>query len=168
MNRRQRLRSWARPYWQGLKTWLVNYGFAALVLLGFVGGVVIAWLVDPPQTKELPGLAFRSELLYRNEIGGISFLFYYLAILLFVLALNGRGLTKFGWKEFSDGPVVNREAQGTFEGQEQSIKALERDLAGNIEVARQLSLKAQDQDAEIAQLRQEVAELRGRLDDLEK
>lgn len=124
MNRRKRLRSWCRPYWLAVKRWLVDYGFAALVFVGFLGATAIALHAQPPAVDDLPSMAFRSELLYRNEVGGIAFLFYYLIVLLFVMALNGRGLTKLGLRGFSDGPVVNRETQGTIKGQEQSIKAL--------------------------------------------
>jgi hypothetical protein len=168
MNRRQRLRYWARPYWRALKTWLINYGFAGLVFLAFVGGVIIAQQTEVPATADLPGLAFGSQSLYRNEVGGISFVFYYLAALVFVLALNGRGFTIIGPKGIRDGKVVNRETQETIRGQERSIAALERDLTGNIEAARQLRLQAKDQDEEIAQLRELLAEQQQRIDSLEK
>lgn len=192
MNRRQKVRERCQGIWRPVKAWLINYGFAALVLLGIAGGAVIAWQVDPPSINDLPGLAFSSRLLYRNEVGAISFVFYYIAVLLFVMALNGRGMTQFGPRGVRDGEVVNRErqeeAQSTFEGQEESISALTRDLAGNIEVARQLGFMAEEQEQsisgltrdlagnaeatrllveEVAALKEENAELRRRLDDLE-
>jgi hypothetical protein len=154
MNQRQRLRSWARPYWLAVKAWLINYGFAALVLIALVGGIVVAQQTHVPETSDLPGLAFGSQLLYRNEIGGISFIFYYLIVLVFVLALNGRGFTEIGPKGVRDGKVVNKETQETIKGQEQSIEALTRDLKKSTEATRMLS--------------EEVAMLRKRLDDLEK
>jgi hypothetical protein len=167
MKQRQKFRQRCQRIWSSVKAWLVNYGFAGLVFLAFVGGAIASQRTEVPPVGELPGLAFGSQTLYRNEVGGISFIFYYLAALVFVLALNGRGFTQFGLKGVRDGKVVNRETHETIKGQEQSIIALERDLAGNIEVSRMLKKQAAEQQETMAEQQKEIAELRQRLDKLE-
>jgi hypothetical protein len=168
MNKRQKFRLRCQRVWHPVKAWLVNYGFAGLVLLAFAGGVIAAQQTDVPPAGELPGLAFGSQVLYRNEIGGVSFVFYYLMALVFVLALNGRGFTEIGPKGVRDGKVVNRETQETLKGQEQNIATLKRDLEGNVEVSRLLKKQAVEQQEQIAEQQQEIAELRQRIDNLEK
>ncbi len=168
MKRRQKFRQRCQHIWSPVKAWMINYGFAGLVLLAFAGGVIVAQQTEVPPAGELPGLAFGSQALYRNEVGGVSFVFYYVVVLLFVMALNGRGMTQIGPKGVRDGKVVNKETQGTIKGQEKSIKALQRDLAGSIEVGRQLGLTAEEQAQQIVALEQDVAKLQQRIADLEK
>jgi hypothetical protein len=168
MNKWQKFRLRCHRVWYPVKVWLVNYGFAGLVLLAFAGGIIAAQQTDVPPAGELPGLAFGSQVLYRNEVGGVSFVFFYLMALVFVLALNGRGFTEIGPKGVRDGKVVNRETLETLKGQEQSITTLKRDLVGNIEVNRILTKQAVEQQRKIAEQQQEIAELRQRIDNLEK
>lgn len=112
--------------WPPVKRWLVDYGFAGLVVLALTGGVIAALNTEIPEAG-LPSLAFRSELFYRLEIGGLAFLLGYLIVLAFVLALNGRGFAHIGPRGLKAEEVVNK----TFKAQEANIAVLERGVARN-------------------------------------
>lgn len=162
-----------------VKKWLVNYGFAALVLVALGGGVLAALNVEvPTQDDGLPSLAFGSELLYKLEIGGLTFLFGYLVVLAFVLALNGRGFVHIGPKGLKAEEVVNR----AIHNQDHNIAAVARGVKRNRAVAgvhnaaiKDLIQKASSsQETEtkilaILRLQQEgLEEIRNRLDRLEE
>jgi hypothetical protein len=79
---------------RGMVTWVRSYGFATLVLLAIAAAVFLAIRTEVPEP--VPDFALRATAIYRIEVGLCSFLGFYLVCLLFVSALNGRGVTQFG------------------------------------------------------------------------
>ncbi|HET6998490.1 MAG TPA: hypothetical protein VFI03_07860 [Solirubrobacterales bacterium] len=74
--------------------WLRNYGFAALAFLAIVAAVFLAIRTEVP--RPVPEYALQAQAIYRIEIGVSAFAGFYIVCLLFVSALNGRGISHFG------------------------------------------------------------------------
>jgi len=73
---------------------LIRWGFAALVAVAIVIGLVAALTVTPPM--DVPTVALQAPVIYRVEVGGAVFLGLYLATMAFALALQNRGFTEIG------------------------------------------------------------------------
>ncbi|HET7121382.1 MAG TPA: hypothetical protein VFI17_09055 [Solirubrobacterales bacterium] len=132
-----------------------RYGFAALVVVAMVGATVIGVTATVP--PDLPVFALRSRSLYQVEVAGGCFLVFYIPLLAFVLALNGRGFTQLGPRGLKAEQVVNHQ-QLALKGQEERIESLKDDVG----------LTAAALRAVYEQLREDVKELRTRLDMLDR
>jgi hypothetical protein len=72
--------------------WLARWGFAAMVAVGALAAVCIAWQVDVP--TDVPSFALEAAPVYRLEVGAVIFAGGCIALLAFVLALNNRGFSE--------------------------------------------------------------------------
>ncbi len=77
-----------------ITTWATRWGFATLVGIAAVVGVIVAATVAVP--IEIPAVALRSMAVYRLEVGGAIFIGFYFVAMAFVLALRNRGFTEIG------------------------------------------------------------------------
>ncbi len=73
---------------------LARWGFAALVAIAVLTGLVIALTVSPP--SEVPSVALQASPVYRVEVGGAVFAALYVMALAFALSLRNRGFTEIG------------------------------------------------------------------------
>lgn len=79
---------------QEIASWLTRWGFAVLVGIAAMVGIVVGVTVAVP--IEIPGAALRSGAVYRLEVGGAVFIGLYFLAMAFVLALRNRGFTEIG------------------------------------------------------------------------
>jgi hypothetical protein len=151
-----------------IKKWLEDYGFGVLVLAAIVAAGFIAVYAELP--VPIPDFALKSTSLYRLEIGGASFFIFYLAVVAFVLALNGRGFTSIGPRGVKADQVVraNQVQQQTIKGQEKSIEALERSLERNRTATGLLNQQNRKLRDQVRQLQVQADEMQERLRKLEK
>jgi hypothetical protein len=77
-----------------IKLLAVRWGFAAMVSVAIVVGVVTAATVAPPE--DIPSIAMRAVPVYRVEVGSAVFLGLYLATMALFLAMHNRGFTEIG------------------------------------------------------------------------
>jgi hypothetical protein len=77
-----------------VRRWPEQYGFAFLVFVAMVCASFLAGSIHVP--KPVPDYALQAAEIYRLEIGAAFFAAFYLVTLAFLLAIGGRGFTKFG------------------------------------------------------------------------
>ncbi len=77
-----------------ISLFVARWGFAAMVAVAILAGLVAAITVTPP--VDLPPVALRASPVFRVEVGATIFLGIYLATVAFVLALHNRGFTEIG------------------------------------------------------------------------
>lgn len=141
--------------WGKARRWLARHGLAAGVLVAAAGAAVLALAVPGPD--ELPSLAQGSVALWRLEQFIFSFAAFYLPLMVFALALRGRGFVEFGPGGVKAGDVAQ---------QKQQIGLQE--LAAAMEVLRQsIEKNAALTQVAVEQTRVELEELRQRLDELD-
>ncbi len=135
-----------------------------MVLTAIVAAGIIALRTKVP--FPVPDFALQSESLYRVAVGGGSFFVFYLAVLAFVLAMNGRGFTSIGPRGVKADQVVKVQ-QGTLKGQEQSIEVLERNLERNRTATAVVNQQNREQQEQINELQEQNRKLEERLRRLE-
>lgn len=136
-------------FWNAVKSWLKNYGFAVLVFVALASATFIAINAEVPD--EVPDFALNSKGLYRLEVGGASFAILYIGILALVLALHGRGFTQIGRDGVQAEWVVTAKQQKMIKGQEDNLKVLKR----NIEKA---TMATRLMNEEVRQLKEWIAQ----------
>jgi hypothetical protein len=117
--------------------WATRWGFAALVGLAAVVGLVTGATVDVP--PDVPEIALRAAAVYRLEVGGALFLGFYLVAMAFVLALQNRGFTEFGTGGVRAQSVVR--VSRAFAMEESSLDALTEAIA---EIKRRQKVEERD------------------------
>jgi hypothetical protein len=73
---------------------VVRWGFAGMVALAIVLGMVAAGTATPP--ADIPAVALRAAVVYRVEVGAAVFFGFYLATMALVLAMHNRAFTELG------------------------------------------------------------------------
>lgn len=133
-----------------MRSWLKNYGFAALVFVALAGSIYVAINTEVPE--EVPNFALNSADLYRLEVGGASFAILYVGIMALVLALHGRGFTQIGSDGVQAEWVVTAKQQKAIKGQEDNFKVLRRNIEKNTTATALVN-------EEIRQLKEQIAAL---------
>ena len=77
-----------------MMSWLVRWGFATMVGVCAVIGVLVA--VTVPIPPDVPGIALQAAPVYRLEVGAAIFAGLYLLVTSLGLALQNRAFTEFG------------------------------------------------------------------------
>jgi hypothetical protein len=75
-----------------ITAWMARWGFAILVSVATVAGLIAGATVTVP--AGVPGFALQSTAVYRLEVGAAIFLGLYFVAMAFVLALRNRAFTE--------------------------------------------------------------------------
>jgi hypothetical protein len=108
-----------------VRDWVAQRGFAVLVGIAAIIGLVTGATVHPP--ADIPAVALQAAMVYRLEVGGALFLGFYLVAMAFVLALQSRGFTEIGTGGVRAESVVR--VSRAFAVEESSLDALTEAIA---------------------------------------
>jgi hypothetical protein len=136
-----------------IQRWLERNGLAAGVLVAAGFGIFIGLTEAEP--KQLPALAQGSETLWRVEIGFFSFLAFYGVWLVFVLALNGCGIIRFGPSGAEAGPVVEKKQQAALRKEAEQVEGLRQSTLEGFWALRQMQTQQRREIEELRQLLEE-------------